>query len=362
MLLRNLSVKKGLCNVSSILLPIEEAKKKGIYALKWNSSRLSWKNWVTLGAGLLAVCLVVYFLFFNGPSYYYNRDFDAQLAKFIHVSPAARKLPKSGSLFCWAMTSTKYHGDRVPAVNGTWLPRCDHGQFFTNDAMDPELNIAYSTVFAGIPDTYENLFFKTRYALRHIYRNISSQFNWYLKADDDTYVIVENLRAYLAKLDPNIPYYLGYRLRPYLEHGYNGGGAGYVLSRAAMELFSEKLYDNATLCPDDIYEDLGVGRCFANVQIYPLDTRNNRGQQRFNTFRPDQVFKGSVVKAPYWIYDVEIKGFDAVGEDLVSFHHITPDEMRLFEMLLYRVRKPSTPQNPTPDTLISKADSKNHNR
>ena len=37
-----------------------------------------------------------------------------------------------------------------------------------------------------------------------------------LQADDDTYVIVEHLRAYLSKLNPNEPHYLGYVLKPYL--------------------------------------------------------------------------------------------------------------------------------------------------
>lgn len=44
------------------------------------------------------------------------------------------------------------------------------------------------------------------------------------------------------------------------EHGFNGGGAGYVLSRAALRLFAEQLFDNETLCPENPYEDVGIAK------------------------------------------------------------------------------------------------------
>ncbi|CAJ0574680.1 unnamed protein product, partial [Mesorhabditis spiculigera] len=273
------------------------------------------------------------------PDARYNRSSDPQLVNYIRVSPAAKTLPRAGSLFCWAMTSTKYHDDRVIAVNQTWLPRCDHGQFFTNDVIDPKLNISYSTVFAGIPDCYTNLFFKTRYALRYIYCEISSNFDWYLKADDDTYVILENLRAYLAELDPSIPYYLGYRLRPFLlqipgiSRHYNRQES---IFGTRLQRWGSGLYGNETLCPDDKDEDVGLARCFADIQIYPHDTRNERGQQRFNALRPNEMFKGTGLDALYWNYYGELEGFEAFGDDLISFHHLTPDEIRLIDVLLYR--------------------------
>ncbi|CAJ0962005.1 unnamed protein product, partial [Mesorhabditis belari] len=324
-----------------MLEPMHEATRRGLHILKTESKGFTWRQWFALLIAVFSLGLVFFSLIIQQPNTHYDRSLDSELAKYIHVSPEAANLPKKGQLFCWTMTAKGYHKTRAPAVNETWLPRCDHGQFFTNFPFDSELKIAHSTIFAGIPDSYSNLFFKSRYAFFHIYTKISKDFEWYLKADDDTYVIVENLRSYLSKLNPDLPYYIGYRLRPYLEHGYNAGGAGYVLSRAAMKIFAEQLYSNASLCPDDIYEDVGIGRCLANVGIYPLDTRNSRGQQRFNTFRPDEVFHGSVVESPYWMYDVEIRGYDGVGTDLISFHHLTPDEIRLFDILLYRVRKPS---------------------
>ena len=60
----------------------------------------------------------------------------------------------------------------------------------------------------------------------------SIKWSWLLKADDDTYVIVENLKLFLAEYSPFKPYYFGKRFKPYGE--YMSGGGGYVISREAL--------------------------------------------------------------------------------------------------------------------------------
>ena len=44
-------------------------------------------------------------------------------------------------------------------------------------------------------------------------------FDWFLKSDDDTYIVVENLREMLRPYDPDSPVYFGYRFRPYTPQG-----------------------------------------------------------------------------------------------------------------------------------------------
>ncbi|GMR58492.1 hypothetical protein PMAYCL1PPCAC_28687 [Pristionchus mayeri] len=273
---------------------------------------------------------------YNKWSYSYDRNQDAGLLNLISVSPGAVMLPDKGEIFCWVLTSEKYHDTRALAVNETWLRRCDHGVFFTNAPFEREKKIPYRTVFAGILDSYENLFYKSRYAFYYISEIMKADFDWFVKADDDTYLIVENLRAYLRTLDPSLPYYVGYRMKPYLENGYNGGGAGYVLSKKALELFAREAYVNETICPDDIYEDVGIGRCLANLGILPHKSVNEQGQQRFNTYHPVKTLEGWSKQAD-WITDPLITGFDGIARDLISFHHVSPTEMKIFDVLLYRV-------------------------
>ncbi len=64
------------------------------------------------------------------------------------------------------------------------------------------------------------------YPCRQMYQNFTSQFDWYMKADDDTYVIMENLHHMLRQFNPEKPFYIGERSMAHLQHGYNSGGAG----------------------------------------------------------------------------------------------------------------------------------------
>ncbi|KJH52140.1 N-acetyllactosaminide 3-alpha-galactosyltransferase [Dictyocaulus viviparus] len=331
-----------LSSISFLPLPTDTTKYEEYFLSKTDSK----SSWVTrqqiCGMFITIVMFVCFFkiVLWNRPATSYDRRNDPLLLQFIYTSPAAQRLPLSGQLFCWVQTTKIYHDTRALAINETWLSRCDHGQLFTGDVF-PTNDIPYSTVFAGIPDSYYNLFYKSRYAFFYIYNYISKDFDWYMKADDDTYVVVEHLRDYLHMLDPNKPYYLGYTLKPYLKYGYNAGGAGYVLSRAAVEIFNQELYKNETMCPDDIYEDVGIGRCLASVGIFPHDTRNSRGQNRFNTFGPSEVFHATK-SDPKWTFFSEKKGYEAFANDFISFHHLTPDEIRLFDILLYRTNRPSS--------------------
>ena len=65
----------------------------------------------------------------------------------------------------------------------------------------------------------------------YVFRNISDEYDWYYKVgsepslpniltqfqgEDDGYLVVENLRAFLRNYDPNKPHYFGAWVKPYL--------------------------------------------------------------------------------------------------------------------------------------------------
>ena len=62
--------------------------------------------------------------------------------------------------------------------------------------------------------------------------------NWFLKADDDNYAIIENLRFYQSKFNTSEPRYLG---RIFTHAGAYNSGVGYVFSRETLRKLQRAL-------------------------------------------------------------------------------------------------------------------------
>ena len=75
------------------------------------------------------------------------------------------------------------------------------------------------------------------------------EFDYFAKADDDTFLIIENLKRYLAHRDWNEPEFFGHRMYFKVDGKkitYNSGGPGQILSRPALKLMVERSYSNKT--------------------------------------------------------------------------------------------------------------------
>lgn len=209
---------------------------------------------------------------------------------------------KTNRVFCWIMTSKRNHNNKAIILNETWPKRCDKYEFFTDDDNTTFPSVG---VFRNLTDGHIHLWAKTKAALRYIYDKHLDEFEWFLKADDDTYIVVENLRLMLRRFDSSLPHYLGFRMAPYIDVGYNSGGAGYVLSRSAIVAFVERALTNKTLCGDGSAEDLQLAYCLRNVGINPGDSRDPSGRHTFFPYHPNHHMAGTIPgngDPKFWYY------------------------------------------------------------
>ncbi|XP_059481257.1 glycoprotein-N-acetylgalactosamine 3-beta-galactosyltransferase 1-like [Neocloeon triangulifer] len=140
-------------------------------------------------------------------------------------------LNRAVRVLCWVCTTGANHASKAAHVKATWGRRCDKLIFFS-DEEDEDL----PAVGIAAPKGRAGLWRKTVQAFIQVHDQFANEFDWFLKADDDTYVIVENLRRLLVLYDPNAAKYLGMQFKKRdLPKGYATGGAGYVLSRGALK-------------------------------------------------------------------------------------------------------------------------------
>lgn len=149
----------------------------------------------------------------------------------------ARQLSARVRVLCWVMTQPINHETRARAILSTWGSRCNR-LLFMSTAEDPVLNTIVLPL-AGA-ESRDQLWNKTSAAYRYVYEHHRDEYDWVLRADDDTYVIVENLRYLLSGHSPDQAVYFGCKFRLSSGVVYMSGGAGIVASRQAIRLLVER--------------------------------------------------------------------------------------------------------------------------
>ena len=105
--------------------------------------------------------------------------------------------------------------------------------------MSSEEDVDLPTVKLKVGEGRDNLWGKTKMAFIYVYQHHFEEYDWFVKADDDTYMVVENLRYLLKDYNSSSPLYFGRKFKPFVKQGYMSGGAGYVLSKEALRRLVE---------------------------------------------------------------------------------------------------------------------------
>lgn len=136
-------------------------------------------------------------------------------------------------------------------------------------------------------------------ALRYIFKNYLHRADWFLKADDDTYVVVDNLRHFLKDKDPDEHVYYGSKFR-LEDFTYHSGGAGYVMSRKMVR--NIVLHSKGTQeCEETGPEDVRMGMCVKALGGVTGNSTDNNNLEVFHWSSADYFIRGQTHTTPSWV-------------------------------------------------------------
>ncbi|XP_075054382.1 glycoprotein-N-acetylgalactosamine 3-beta-galactosyltransferase 1-like [Mixophyes fleayi] len=216
---------------------------------------------------------------------------------FIWNQIVSDELSQTVRIFCWIMTGPNILDTKAFHLKYSWICHCNVAPFMSSTNND-----RFPTIGLDTKKGRDQLYWKTIRAFQYVHKNYQDIADCLLKADDDMYVVVENLCWMLSNYTPDQPIYFGKRFKPFAKQGYMSGGAGYVLSKEAVNRFVEGFHTGVCQHTTSV-EDLALGQCMEKMGVIAVDSRDTEKKGTFHPFTLDYHLTGHFDKSFwYWSY------------------------------------------------------------
>jgi glycoprotein-N-acetylgalactosamine 3-beta-galactosyltransferase len=260
-----------------------------------------------------------------------------------------RQTKRKSKVLCMVYTVHLPHDNHtnLRSQAHTWGKRCD-GFFAASNYTDHSIG-AIDLLHKG-SEGYGNMWQKIRsmWTYAHQYYN---EYDFFYICGDDVYVAVENLRAYVdgPEIERLENGYVDRILNRYKDRSKDwdtkrprplllgtpimhkdcpnpDGGSGYMMNRAALELFAAGL-SNFAVNETDSREDMYVGGYFCEQGMFLADTQHaidkgwrfSYGAEKSHSYKGGyRPFSPEDLKKRFG-YEIPLGG-DCVSEEQISFH------------------------------------------
>lgn len=216
-------------------------------------------------------------------------------------------------------------------------PKCDGFMVASNKT---DVNLGTVNIPHEGPETYNNIWQKVRSMWSYIYDNYYTKYDYFHIGGDDLFLIVENLRYYLESEEiqaasnggiylpegdetMQTPLFLGRRFayQGDMNNIFNSGGSGYTLNKAALKLLVTDGFEKFFPHKVTFSEDTMIARILKEYGVYPYETKDSNGGERYNPFMPGHHYgyrlPADHSKDWYAVYSINIKEGKSVPDLLL---------------------------------------------